>query len=85
MRIFNKEVPELGMSAKGYAQTLDNEWDRYLKWRDAQVCVNCQTPFASDKPNGWFTETQCWDCFRQHGPGGKRRADMLAETGNIYI
>jgi hypothetical protein len=94
-------LPELGMSANGYKQALDNEWDRYLKWRDEQVCVNCGKKFGSEKgmsvaewvdsgmsdldDSMWVTETQCVPCWKKHGSGGKSRADMLAETGNIYL
>ena len=65
-----------------YPVVLDNEWSRYLAWRDAQVCSGCEAPFGTK--DAWITETLCCDCGHK-GVRGKSRADYQAETGNRYI
>lgn len=69
-------------TANRYADALRLERDRYESWARSQVCFNCKAPFGS-KP--FFSETNCLECLENGFRGGKRRADMLAETGNRLI
>lgn len=74
--------PDPMVVANDYRIALDTEWQRYLDWRDAQVCAGCSAPFGTK--DSWVTETLCSDCGWT-GVKGKSRADYLVETGNKYL
>ncbi len=49
------------------------DFDDYLTWARAQVCIDCGAK-ASEKTEWWATEIQCSPCCAKFGPPENRKA-----------